>query len=62
MYIKDFLKFPFIFYIAIIVFLYYLSLYIIVLYNVNICLAKDLFNSLEADLKYIKEFIYLDVV
>jgi hypothetical protein len=62
MYIKDFLKFPFIFYIAIIVSLYYLSLYITALYNINICLARDLFSSPEADLKYIKGFIYLDMV
>jgi hypothetical protein len=62
MYIKDFLKLFFIFYIAIIVSLYYLSLYITVLYNVNICLAKDLFSSLKADLKYIKGFIYLNIV
>jgi hypothetical protein len=62
MYIKDFFKFPFIFYIAIVVSLYYSSLYIMVLYSFNICLARDLFSSLEADLKYIKGFIYLDVV
>jgi hypothetical protein len=61
-YIKDFLKFLFIFYIAIIVSLCYLSLYITALYNVNIYLARDLFSSLEADLKYIKGFIYLDIV
>jgi hypothetical protein len=62
MYIKDFLKLPFIFYIAIIISLYYLSLYITALYNINIYLARDLFSSLEADLRYIKEFIYLDIV
>jgi hypothetical protein len=62
MYIKDFLKFPFIFYIAIVISLYYLSLYIIVLCSVNIYLAKNLFSSLKADLKYIKGFIYLDIV
>jgi hypothetical protein len=62
MYIKDFFKFPFIFYIAIIVSLCYLSLYIIALYNVNIYLAKDLFSSLKVDLKYIKGFIYSDMV
>jgi hypothetical protein len=62
MYIKDFLKFLFIFYIAIIVFLYYLSLYITALYSINICLARDLFSSLKADLKYIEEFIYLNIV
>ena len=62
MYIKDFLKFLFIFYIAIIVFFYYLSLYIIVLYNINIYLARDLFSSLEADLRYIKGFIYSDII
>jgi hypothetical protein len=52
MYIKDFLKLPFIFYIIIIIPLCYLSLYITVLYSINICLARDLFSSLEADLKY----------
>ena len=62
MYIKDFLKFPFIFYIAIIVSLRYLFLYIMALYNINICLARDLFSSLKADLKYIKGFIYLDII
>jgi hypothetical protein len=62
MYIKDFFKFLFIFYIAIIVSLYYLSLYIMALYSVNICLARDLFSSLEADLKYIEGFIYSDMV
>src|SRR3984885_11672963 len=62
MYIKDFLKLPFIFYVAIIISLCYLSLYITALYNINICLARDLFNSLEADLKYIEGFVYLDMV
>ena len=62
MYIKDFLKLPFIFYIAIIISLCYSSLYITALYSINICLARDLFSSLEADLKYIEGFIYLDVV
>jgi len=61
-YIKDFLKLLFIFYIAIIISFYYLSLYIMALYSINICLARDLFGGLEADLKYIKGFIYLDVV
>jgi len=61
-YIKDFLKLPFIFYIAIVISLYYSSLYITALYSINICLAKDLFGSLEADLKYIEGFIYSDVV
>src|ERR1700733_14326892 len=62
MYVKDFFKLLFIFYIAVIISLYYLSLYIIALYSINICLARDLFSSLEADLRYIKGFIYLDVV
>jgi hypothetical protein len=62
MYIKDFFKFLFIFYITIIIFLCYLSLYIIALYSINIYLVRDLFNSLEADLKYIKGFIYLNIV
>ena len=62
MYIKDFLKFLFIFYIAIIVSLYYSSLYIMALYSINIYLARDLFGSLEVDLRYIEGFIYLDVV
>jgi len=61
-YIKDFLKLLFIFYIAIIVSLYYSSLYIIALYSINICLIRDLFSSLEADLKCIEGFIYLDIV
>ena len=62
MYIKDFLKLLFIFYIPIIISLYYSSLYIIALYSINICLARDLFSSLEADFRYIKGFIYLDIV
>ena len=62
MYIKDFLKLLFIFYIAVIISLYYLSLYITALYSINIYLAKNLFSSLEADLRYIEEFIYLDIV
>jgi len=62
MYIKDFLKLLFIFYIAIIVFLCYSSLYIIALCGINICLARDLFGSLEADLRYIEGFVYLDIV
>jgi len=62
MYIKDFLKLLFVFYVAVIISLYYLSLYITALYSINICLARDLFSSLEADLRYIKGFIYLDVV
>jgi len=32
------------------------------LYSINICLARDLFSSLKADLRYIEGFIYLDVV
>ena len=62
MYIKDFLKLPFIFYIVVIISLYYSSLYIIALYSINICLARDLFSSLEADLRYIEGFVYSDVV
>ena len=62
MYIKDFFKLLFVFYITIIISFYYLFLYITALYSINICLARDLFSSLEADLKYIEEFIYLDVV
>ena len=62
MYIKDFLKLLFIFYITIIISLCYLSLYITALYSINICLARDLFNSLEADLRYIEGFVYLNMV
>jgi len=61
-YIKDFLKLLFIFYIAIVVSLCYSSLYVTALYSINICLARDLFSSLEADLRYMEGFIYLDVV
>jgi hypothetical protein len=61
-YIKDFLKLLFIFYIAVVISLYYSSLYIAALYSINICLARDLFSSLEADLRYIEGFIYLDIV
>jgi len=62
MYIKDFLKLLFIFYITIIISLYYLSSYIAALYSINICLARDFFSNLEADLRYMEGFIYLDVV
>ena len=62
MYVKDFLKLPFIFYIAVIISLYYSSLYIIALYSINICLARDLFSSLKADLRYIEGFVYSDMV
>jgi hypothetical protein len=62
MYIKDFLKLPFVFYITVIVSLYYLFLYIAALYSINICLAKDLFSSPEADLRCIKGLIYSDMV
>ena len=48
--------------ITIIVSLCYSSLYITALYSINIYLAWDLFSNLKADLKYIKEFIYLDMV
>ena len=62
MYIKDFLKLLFVFYITIIVSLYYSSLYIAALYSINICLARDLFSSLEADLGCIEGFVYSDMV
>jgi len=62
MYIKDFFKLLFVFYIAIIISLYYSSLYIIALYSINIYLARDLFSSLKVDLRYIEGFIYLDIV
>ena len=62
MYIKDFFKLLFIFYIAIIISLYHLSLYITALYGINICLARDLFGSLKADLKCMEGFIYLNVI
>jgi len=62
MYIKDFLKLPFVFYVAIIISLCHSSLYITALYSINIFLARDLFSSLEADLRYIKGFVYSDIV
>jgi hypothetical protein len=62
MYIKDFLKLLFIFYITVIISLYYLSLYIAALYSINIYLARDLFSSLEADLRCVEGFVYLDIV
>jgi hypothetical protein len=61
-YIKDFLKLLFVFYITIIISLYYSSLYIAVLYSINIYLARDLFSSLKADFGCVKGFIYSDVV
>jgi hypothetical protein len=61
-YIKDFLKLLFVFYVTIVVSLYYLSLYIAALYSINICLARDLFSSLEADLRYMEGFVYSDIV
>src|ERR1700733_10934332 len=62
MYIKDFLKLPFIFYVTVIISLCYSSLYITALYSINICLARDLFSSLKADLRYVEGFVYSDVV
>jgi len=62
MYIKDFLKLLFIFYITIIVSLCYSSLYITALCGINIYLARDLFGSLKADLRYMEGFIYLNVI
>ena len=62
MYIKDFFKLLFVFYITIIISLYYLSLYITALYNINIYLTRDLFSRLKTDLRYIEGFIYLDIV
>ena len=62
MYIKDFLKLPLVFYIAIVVSLRYSSLYITALCGINICLARDLFGSLEADFRYMEGFVYSDVV
>jgi len=61
-YIKDFLKLLLIFYVTVIISLYYSSLYIAALYSINIYLARDLFSSLKADLRYIEGFIYSDVV
>jgi len=61
-YIKDFLKLLFVFYVAVVVSLYHSSLYITALYSINICLARDLFSSLEADLRCIKGFVYSDMV
>jgi hypothetical protein len=61
-YIKDFFKLLFVFYVTVIISLCYLFLYIAVLYSINICLARDLFSSLEADFKYIEGLIYLNVV
>jgi len=61
-YIKDFLKLLFFFYIAVVVSLCYSSLYITALCGINICLARDLFSSPEADLRCIEGFIYLDMV
>jgi len=62
MYIKDFLKLLFIFYIAIIISLCYLSLYITALCSINIYLARDLFGSLKADLGCMEGFVYLNVI
>jgi hypothetical protein len=61
-YIKDFLKLLFVFYVTIIISLYYSSLYIAALYGINIYLARDLFSSLEADLRCIEGFVYSDMV
>jgi len=62
MYIKDFLKLLFVFYVAVIISLCHSSLYITALYSINICLARDLFSSPEADLGCMKGFVYSDVV
>ena len=62
MYIEDFLKLPFVFYVTVVVSLCYSSLYITALYGINIYLARDLFGSLEADLRYMEGFVYSDMV
>jgi hypothetical protein len=49
MYIKDFLKFPFICNIAVIISFGYPACDIIIFFFINICLARDLFRELEAD-------------
>ena len=48
-YIKNFLKFPFIYNIAIIISFSYPAYNIITFFFINIYLAKDLFRELEAD-------------
>jgi hypothetical protein len=48
-YIKDFLEFPLICNIAIIIFFSYPACDITIFFFINICLAKDLFRELEAD-------------
>jgi len=61
-YIKDFFKLLFVFYVAVIISFCYLSLYIVAFYGIDICLARDLFSSPEADLGYMEGFVYSDVV
>jgi len=48
-YIKDFLKFPFIYDIAIIIPLSYPAYNVITFLFINACLAKDFFKELKAD-------------
>jgi hypothetical protein len=48
-YIKDFLKFPLVYDIAIIIIFSYPACDIIIFFFINICLARDLFKELKAD-------------
>ena len=48
-YIKDFLKFPLICNIAVIISFSYFACNIMIFFFVNICLARDLFRELKAD-------------
>ena len=48
-YIKDFLKFLFIYNIAVIISFSYSACNIITFFFVNVCLARDLFKELKAD-------------
>jgi hypothetical protein len=49
MYIKDFLKFPLVCDIAVIISFGYSACDIAIFFFINICLARDLFRELKAD-------------
>ena len=62
MHIKDFLKFPLIYNITVIISFGYPTYNIIIFLLINIYLARDFFKKLKADLLSIKGFININIV
>ena len=61
-YIKNLLKFLFIYNIAVIISFSYLTYNIVTFLFVNIYLARDLFRELEADFYYIERLVNANIV